>query len=346
MAQKQGTPLSSIAGFPEAVRQRLAELWIVTAEELVGAAVIENGPQGLADHAGVPLDQMVQIIEQAVAALPPGVSFAPGDIQPFGLGSLDEPDEAGEPDEAVSFAPLPGQVDLRARMPPVRNQQARGTCVAHACAAVREYMLGEKSVEGDLSEQFLYWACKERDGYPGSGTWIHIAMQALKETGVCVEAAWPYNPAPIPDNEGQGPPPAEAEELAKAHRIKGSLRLPTRGIYTLRWRLSQGKPIAFAVPVFTYWFAAPARTTGDIRMPLTTDRREGGHAMCIVGYEDDPEVPGGGSFLVRNSWGTGWASQSAAEPGHCRIPYEYIRLYCSAAYTASVSAVTPPGRRK
>ena len=54
----------------------------------------------------------------------------------------------------------------------------------------------------------------------------------------------------------------------------------------------------FAVPVFTYWLTEPVRSTGDIRMPLPTDRREGGHAMCFVGYQDDASVPGGGFFLA------------------------------------------------
>ena len=36
----------------------------------------------------------------------------------------------------------------------------------------------------------------------------------------------------------------------------------------------------------------------------------GGHAMCMVGYQDDADVPGGGYFLVRNSWGTAWARKA------------------------------------
>ncbi len=30
------------------------------------------------------------------------------------------------------------------------------------------------------------------------------------------------------------------------------------------------------------------------------------HAVCIVGYKDDPSIPRGGYWICKNSWGTGW----------------------------------------
>ncbi|MBI3942687.1 MAG: C1 family peptidase [Chloroflexi bacterium] len=343
MAEKQGVPLSSITGFPEAARNRLAELWITTAEDLAGAAVQVNGVQGLSAHLGLTEAETIALVEQAQAALPPDVSFAPGDIDRRSLGSLDEPKDE-EPDAgAVSFAVLPPKTDLRARMPPVRDQGGRGTCVAHACAAVREYLLGEQSPAGNLSEQYLYWDCKQRDGYAGAGTYISTAMTCLLEDGVCAEDVWPYNPEQVAGNEGQGPPPATASQEAAGRRISKTDKLKARGVDDIRQVLANNQPVAFAVPVYTFWFAEPGRSTGDLRMPLPTDHEEGGHAMCMVGYEDDPDVPGGGFFLVRNSWGTGWGFRNEAGPGHARIPYAYIENYASAAHTASVVSTQDTG---
>jgi C1A family cysteine protease len=59
--------------------------------------------------------------------------------------------------------------------------------------------------------------------------------------------------------------------------------------------------------------------------------------MCMVGYEDDPTVPGGGYFIIRNSWATTWASKSAVAPGYARLPYAYMQQYASAAHTATVT---------
>jgi C1A family cysteine protease len=57
--------------------------------------------------------------------------------------------------------------------------------------------------------------------------------------------------------------------------------------------------------------------------------------MCMVGYQDDPDVPGGGYFLVRNSWGTTtWGQDNAVAPGHARIPYAYMGEHGSSAHVA------------
>jgi hypothetical protein len=340
MAEKMGIPLTSIQGFPEATAARLAELWITTSEEMIAADSLENGRQGLAEYLGLSQDQVAALIN----LLPPP-SFVPGEMEIHGLGALDEPEGAGPDAEPMSFAPLPGSVDLHDRMPPVRNQRNRGTCVAHASVAVREFLLGPQSTSADLSEQFLYWDCKRNDGSPNDeGTWIRVAMSCLQEDGVCPEAVWPYKPDPVPGNEGQAPPPAGAAEQATTARIATGTQLQPRWVTQLKQTLADGKPIAFAVPVYAYWVSDPARKTGDIRMPLGTDRKLGGHAMCIVGYEDDQAVPGGGFFKVRNSWGTDWAQDSKVAAGYARVPYAYLSKFGASAYTASVDKVPPaPG---
>jgi C1A family cysteine protease len=216
----------------------------------------------------------------------------------------------------------------------VRNQGQRGTCVAHACSAVREYLTGPAGPAADFSEQHLYWNCKAHDLLPGAGTFIRVGMSRLQEDGVAGEADWPYNPNVIPGNEGHGPPPAGLEGRAAANKIQSYTTLAATSVPALRQALADGSPIAFAVPVYNSWFSAPANTTGDIRLPLPGEKSAGGHAMCMVGYETDPDVPGGGFFLVRNSWGTGWAGQNPTAPGHARLPFAYIEKHGKSAYIA------------
>ena len=343
MAEKAGTPLAGIDGGSSEAVARLAELWITTAEELISIARQTGGIAGLAAYLGLPEAEAEALVEQAVAALPDDTpfSFDPEDVMEVGLGALDEESGAPPEDELLAFGaePLPEQVDLRNRMPPVRNQELRPTCVAHACAAVRTFLLGESSASGDFSEQYLYWDCKQRDGAPlTKGTWIHVAMAALEQDGVCLEKTWPYNPIPKLGDEGQGPPPEGAHEEAAKYRILSWSAVEPKWVDSLREVLAAGAPVAFGVPVYRYWVSQLVRTTGDIRMPLPVDELLGGHAMCMVGYQDDADVPGGGYFLVRNSWGAVWATESAVEPGYCRLPYEYMRTSGRSAGTASVAA--------
>src|SRR5512146_848362 len=212
MASKKGTLLSEVPDFPAEVIARLSEYWISTAEELVSAAVLEGGVAGLAGASGLSEEEVTRLVELAQAALPPGVSFAPGQVTTHGLGALDEREPGTGGGEApASFAPLPDQVDLRAGMAPVRNQGGRSTCVSFACTAVREYLVGAPaSTQADLSEQFLYWDCKKVDLLPGSGTFIRVGMNRLEVDGIPTEVDWPYAPNPIPGNEGQDPPPPAA----------------------------------------------------------------------------------------------------------------------------------------
>jgi hypothetical protein len=73
------------------------------------------------------------------------------------------------------------------------------------------------------------------------------------------------------------------------------------------------------------WFqSAATRQSGRITMRIGNEPLTGGHAMCFIGYQDDRNAPGGGFFILRNSWGTTWASQSPYGAGNGTIPYAYI----------------------
>jgi hypothetical protein len=69
-----------------------------------------------------------------------------------------------------------------------------------------------------------------------------------------------------------------------------------------------------------------------------------------VGYVDDAEAPGGGYFIVRNSWGDAWATDSPEAPGHALMPYAYVDSYAVEAFTGPAvpieSAVRPESGRE
>jgi C1A family cysteine protease len=230
---------------------------------------------------------------------------------------------------AVAPAALPATVNMVTEMTPVRDQARRGTCVAHAALAAYEHFLKKNDHDDpDLAEQFLYWACKEHDGAPqAEGTWLRIAFQRLYEDGVCLEATWPYNPQPIPGNEGEGPPPAGAVLAAMDYRIANFVALGARAVGDIKQVLASGRCVAFSVPVYNTLMKNPqAMKTGKIPNPVPGEWPVGGHAMCFVGYVDESRTPGlgGGRFILKNSWDGYFGYASPYGPGYGTIPYAYI----------------------
>ena len=162
-------------------------------------------------------------------------------------------------------------------------------------------------------------------------------MGVLKDLGVCPEAVWKYNRNVIPGNVGQGPAPAKAKGEARAYRVASFTALNARWIDSFRDALAQGSPVAFSVDVFQSMQRPNAYRVGDVRLPLPMEGSLGGHAMCMVGYLDDLDVPGGGYFIVRNSWGEAFGYDGEVAPGYCRLPYEYLRQYGFEAYVAHLT---------
>jgi hypothetical protein len=226
---------------------------------------------------------------------------------------------------------LPPSLSHVPALPDVRDQGYRGSCVAFGFTALREFMTEDCP---PLSEQHLYYLCKEHDGAPGPGTYLETAAECLEQFGQCEAEIWPYNPEDDPSDEGQGPPPDEATENALKYRVLEYESMATSGVEEIKSMLYQGvdgqpRLAAIGVPVYESWFNAFTEMHGIINMPYDGDLLLGYHCLAVVGYHDDPTIPGGGAFIVRNSWSTDWSSAGHPEglypPGYGFIPYDYIR---------------------
>jgi hypothetical protein len=357
------TALTRFEPLAPELRDLLQDLWIESVEGLLGlVAAVGADPEEAPAPPGLPsLDEVrrggVSLLgEQATTLLLKpapggnlGCQVAPEQWQRYlALGRVERERTAGP---ASLGSSLPSSVRLTPRLPEVRDQGARGTCVAFAATALREYLAGR---ETRLSEQFLHWACKELDGVNRPGTYLRTAMSALARHGVCRGASWPYNPLPLPHNEGQGPPPPEALTEALGFQMPNARTVEPQLPAHYREMLAgtegrAGSPVVVGTLAFNSWFLSPAtHRTGRITLPLPGERPIGGHAWCIVGYVDDPTVPGGGYFIVRNSWGPQWAAEGLEAPGHALMPYRYAELCALEAFTAPAESPAPerPRRRR
>lgn len=224
----------------------------------------------------------------------------------------------------------------------IKRQGDRGTCVAFGSVAFLEFeFVNHKGFSRnlDLSEQYFFWACKERDGMPwAEGTNMEVGRDVMKYEGTCREVTWPYSSIPSA-SPGQGPPPLNAGSEAKEYvytNIEYIGSTYALELNDIKESLRQKHIVVFAVPVFSSWYySEETKRTGEITMPLKKDGTEGGHCMVLVGYKDDKEYPGGGYFIVRNSWGTEWAYQSRYGAGYGTIPYAYLQEYWYGGWIAS-----------
>jgi hypothetical protein len=227
----------------------------------------------------------------------------------------------------VTGAPPAPSVNLiNQYMSRIRNQANRGTCVGFTAAACMEYYWNRfhGQLQLDLSEQFIYWNMVDQSGQHS----LAACYPLLVKTGACREVRWPYNPNPINNNDSQGPAPAAALQEAPAYRCKQVRQIANpRSVSSIKRALNNEHVVGIGIPVFNSWYASPVvRKYGNITVPLPGEQPQPiGHAVALVGYEDNAEFAGGGYFIVRNSWGILWATQSALGAGYGTIPYRYIR---------------------
>lgn len=342
---KNIAPLERLQGLTATQIAALKAYWIISLQELLAAAEVPGGRGYLGGVLGVDEAQLDTLLARANAIVGPMRDRRREEEEAmatdYGTGALEPPPQErdGETYDTIALAgALPTVVDYTNRLPPPRNQGLRGTCVAHAAAAVRE-ILEIRATAADpqtvnLSEQFIYWWCKEKDGLPNvSGTYPHLGLECLAKVGTVAEERWPYNPQPRPNDEAQGPPPPGVLEEAARWRLKRMIRLAPKDIRSIKTALADGKPVLFAIPVFPSWYNnRVTRRAGKINLPFPGEKANGAHAMTIVGYADDPDAPGGGFFLIRNSWSP-WGFDNPQAEGCGTIPYEFIARYNMAAVT-------------
>jgi len=243
---------------------------------------------------------------------------------------------------------LPDHAFLVDRFGPIRSQGGIGSC--HSFATANAW-IGSTDRCDELSPAFIFWGTKQLDGIDQDGSLLKFNAQALDRFGVCREKTHPY----IPDRSYlRRRPPAVAFKEAKQFRrsMVKVVVASAKDIERIKIKLAKEK---CSVAVGTAIFGSSMNSLrfheyGILVMRLgPSDPVIGGHAWTACGYADNPwlvrhgieEMPGGGAFLIRNSWGI-WAErnplarQVGAGSGYALMPYAYLANYGWEALTVSL----------
>ena len=208
-------------------------------------------------------------------------------------------------------AALPSQVDLRPQMPPVYDQGQLGSCTSNAIGGAFEFELRRQS-EPDFipSRLFIYYNERviERTVDTDSGAQLRDGMKTLAKQGVCPETMWPYVLSQFATK-----PTAECYAEARKHLGITYMRVE-QDVPQMRGCVAAGFPFIFGFTVYDSFESDAVARTGNVPMPQGDEHVLGGHAMCVVGYDNPKKL-----FIVRNSWGAGWGKN-----GYGTMPYAYF----------------------
>lgn len=209
------------------------------------------------------------------------------------------------------MADLPASVDLRSACPLVYDQGNLGSCTANAVAAAYEFDLMKQGLPTYTpSRLFIYYNERllEHTVNSDSGATIRESAKVVRSPGVCPETDWPYDIAQFTVR-----PPKSCYLAAKQHHSLSYQRVP-QVLLQLKAVLASGYPIVFGFSVYESFESAEVAATGVVPMPGLFEAMIGGHAVCLVGYDDSTQ-----RFTVRNSWSASWGDQ-----GYCYMPYSYL----------------------
>ncbi|NDB35609.1 MAG: hypothetical protein EB023_09780, partial [Flavobacteriia bacterium] len=217
---------------------------------------------------------------------------------------------------------LPSSFSLKKFVPPVGDQGDKGTCVGWATTYAGMTILNNidlnrngasLSINECMSPQMTYDICKIRvDDTCENGIYIKAALNTLVNFGTTTLAKYPYRCA-IFDDEKQGVKrvindSADADEIKdflssiRKVRLKGFMSIGGANIIAnVKYYLSQNMPVIIGAEMYN---SIQSNSVAGVWTGIM-DSYPGGHAMCVVGYDDTKE---GGAFEILNSWGEDWSS--------------------------------------
>jgi C1A family cysteine protease len=201
------------------------------------------------------------------------------------------------------------------------DQGGLGSCTANATAFAYAFdEIKQTNKECFLpSRLFIYYNSRLLEGTTetDSGASLRDAVKSIKIYGVCDEHYWIYDPLKFNIK-----PIHKAYEEAEKTKGITYLALNFDDCQTqndicqvIKNALKSGFPIVFGCAIYESFESEEVASTGQVPIPDTNNEElMGGHALCIIGYDDIKS-----SFLIKNSWGPNWGIK-----GYCYMPYDYI----------------------
>jgi hypothetical protein len=195
---------------------------------------------------------------------------------------------------------------------PVFNQGATSSCTGQSTGNMIDLISGLRP----RSRLELYWLGREAIGQTNldQGAYLRDVIKGIADVGAGAEEYWPFDEKKVLTK-----PSAKVWESANKHKINTYNRLQNRQDY--KSCLAAGFPFVIGFTCYEDFVSSDssAAKVGIQNYPDGKSSLAGGHAVCVIGYDDDFRNSDWGKqginagvfvpskvYIIRNSWGKDW----------------------------------------
>ena len=237
------------------------------------------------------------------------VSVSKGSTIPLYHWIPSPPDPRDIPYTPIIIPTMPTSVDLRNFASPIDDQWQTGSCTGNAIAGAIDLIdKRTQNLTMRVSRLFIYYQERllEGDITSDNGAYIRDGIKACNQIGAPQETLWPFVISKLTSN------PSASAYADAAHR-KVTKYTKCAGFSDVKNALAAGTPVVIGFNVYSSF--ETIGSNGIMPFPNTaTETLLGGHACCLVGYNDANNW-----FIARNSWGTNWGAE-----GYFYMPYSVL----------------------
>jgi hypothetical protein len=220
-----------------------------------------------------------------------------------------------------NYTSIPRSASLKQYAPTPESQGSYGTCTGWAAAfAARTISESialnrtnrEQNSNNVFSPVFVYKGSYSLKGINPTGKEGAVKRLAIERT-----TDFPFVSLSAFTNSRRYPISGYVRLFSNQYGVPGTV---SERVPPVKKSLSKGKPVIIGMNTPQSFFNAK-----NIWRPTESPNREyGGHAICVVGYDDDQY---GGAFEIQNSWGTNWGNS-----GYIWIIYNDFAAFVYHAY--------------